>query len=121
MQNQENILLDFMKLLNWKRLLGPTWFNVPAQAGPPKVVFQDHVQVAFEDLQGGDSAASGQPVPLHSKNVLSDVQRESLVFQFVPIASCPGIVHHWGEGKDHFSCPCYGWVHVPEGYEIGEE
>lgn len=55
MQNKENILLDFMELLNWKRLLEPAWPNVPAQAALPKVVFQDHVQVAFEDLQRGDS------------------------------------------------------------------
>jgi len=37
---------------------------------------------------------SGQPVPVpchpHNKEVLPDVQREPPVFQFMPVASCPG-------------------------------
>ena len=32
----------------------------------PELLAQDHVQTAFEDLQGGDSTASGQLVPVFS-------------------------------------------------------
>lgn len=67
-------------------------------------VYLDHavldcVQSAFEDLQGGKlHNLSGKPVSVfhhpHSIEVLLDVQKEPPVFQFVPIASCPGTEHH---------------------------
>ena len=44
---------------------------------------------------------SGQSVPVlrhpHSEKVLTNVQSEPPVFQFVPLASCPGTGHHWEE------------------------
>ena len=51
-----------------------------------KPVVQDHVQMAFEYLQGGRlHNLSGQPVPglsqPQSKKVFPDVQREPPVFQ----------------------------------------
>lgn len=56
------------------------------------------VQVSFGDLQGEDSTACGQPVPmlghLHSQKAFSDIRREPPVFQFVPPASCPLTGHH---------------------------
>ena len=56
--------------------------------GHPEEVVQDHVQVAFEDLQEGRlHHLSGQPVPVlchpHSKEVLPDVQTEPLMLQLV--------------------------------------
>jgi len=60
---------------------------------------QDHVQIAFEYLQELRlHNISGQLVPVldypHSEKLFSDVQREPLVFRFVPVASgrVPG--HH---------------------------
>ena len=55
-------------------------------------VASDHVQIAFEYLQGWRlHNLSGQPVPVlghpHSKKVFPDVQREPPVLQFVPTAS----------------------------------
>ncbi|KAK4806816.1 hypothetical protein QYF61_005612 [Mycteria americana] len=57
-------------------------------------VAQDHVQTAFEYLQGGRlHNLSGQPFPVlshpHSQKVFPDVQTEPPVFHFVPTASCP--------------------------------
>lgn len=61
------------------------------------LIQQEHpeqVQVASEDLQGGDSTASGQPVRVlqhpHSTGVLPGVQREFPLFHFEPVPSCPG-------------------------------
>jgi len=61
-------------------------------------VAQDHIQMAFEYLQGWKlHNPLGQPVPVFSnprrKKVFPDVQREPAVFQFVPIASGPGPGH----------------------------
>lgn len=54
---------------------------------------QAYVQVTLEDLQGGGSTASGQPVPvlhcLHNTEVLPGFLKEPAVLQFVPTASCP--------------------------------
>lgn len=55
-------------------------------------VAQDHVQLAFEDLQGARlHRFSGKPVSMlhhpHSK-VFPDTQRERPVFEFDPIVSC---------------------------------
>ena len=62
---------------------------------------QAHVQVAFEDLQVGDSTSSGQPVAVlhhpHSTELLPGVPRVLPVLHFVSIASCPVTVHHWTE------------------------
>jgi len=59
----------------------------------PEQGAQDHVQVAFGDVQGGDPTASGQPMPmlclLHSTEVLPDVQGENPVLQLLPTTSCP--------------------------------
>lgn len=59
---------------------------------------QNHIQAASGDLQGGDTTAPGQTVPvlchLYSTELLSDVQRELPVCQLVPIASCSGAGHH---------------------------
>jgi len=62
-------------------------------------VAQDHVQMAFECLQGWRFLnLPRQPVPvlsqLHSEKVLPNVQTGPLVFQFVTIASCPATAHH---------------------------
>ena len=62
---------------------------------------QAHIQAAFEDLQGGDSIASGQPMQavqhLCTEKIFADAQGKPPVCQFVSIASCPGIGHHWKE------------------------
>ena len=60
---------------------------------------QDHVQVAFEYLQGWRiHSLPGQPVPVlghsYSKKVFPNAQREPLVFQFVPTASGPVTGQH---------------------------
>uniref|UniRef100_A0A8B9Q2H3 D-aminoacyl-tRNA deacylase 1 n=2 Tax=Apteryx owenii TaxID=8824 RepID=A0A8B9Q2H3_APTOW len=62
-------------------------------------IAQDHVQVAFENLQRRRLRnLSGQPVPMlchpHSEKVFSHVQMELSVFQFVPVASCAVAGHH---------------------------
>lgn len=65
---------------------------------------QDHVQTAFQYLQGGrQHHLSGQH---HSKEEFVDVQREPHMFQFVPIVSCPVTEHHCREpGSIHFVPP----------------
>lgn len=70
----------------------------PSPTQKPKAAAQDHVQVAFEDLQGGRlHNHSGQTVPVlchsHSKEVLPDLQTGP-VFQFVPTAPCPVTGQH---------------------------
>jgi len=66
----------------------------------PEQGVQRHIQVALEDLQGGDPTASLQPVPvlrhLHSTAVLLVVRR-NLLCASVTIASCPGTGHHRAE------------------------
>jgi len=62
-------------------------------------VSQDHVQLAFEHLQGWRlDNLSGQPVLVlghpHSEKVFPDVQREPSVFQLVPVASCAVTAYH---------------------------
>lgn len=62
-------------------------------------VAQDHVQMAFEYLQGWRlDNFSGQPVPVlghpYSEKVFPDVQTEPPVFQSVPITSGPVTGHH---------------------------
>jgi len=62
-------------------------------------VARDHVQVAFEYLQGWRlHSLSLQPVPVlghpHMDKVFPDVQREPPVFQFLPMASGPVTGHH---------------------------
>jgi len=64
----------------------------------PEQAAQDHVQMAFQYLQGRKHhSLYGQPVPLirhhHIRKVFSDVQREPPVFQFVPVASDPVTEH----------------------------
>ena len=72
------------------------------QQGHLEPLSQDHVQMAFEYLQGQRlHNLSGQPVPElshpHSEKAFPDVRRESSVFQFVLIASGPVTGHHWIE------------------------
>ena len=67
--------------------------------GHLELVAQDHVQMAFKYLQVWRlDSLPGQPVPvlthLHSERGLPDVERESPVFQFVPVASGPVTGHH---------------------------
>ena len=61
------------------------------QQGCPEQGAQAHVQAALAYSQGGDPTASGHPVPVlphpHSTAVLSGIQRELLMLQFVPSAS----------------------------------
>ena len=88
---------DSQNCCGWKGLLEVTWSNRLLKH--LELLTQDHVQAAFEDLQGGiPNNLSGQPVPVlhhpHSTEVIPDVQREPLVFQSVTIASCPGNGHH---------------------------
>ena len=59
----------------------------------------DHVKAAFEYHQGQRLYnVSGQSMPVlsnqRSEEVFPDVQKEPLVFQFVPTASCLVTVHH---------------------------
>ena len=73
-------------------------------------ISQDHVQMAFEYLQGWrHHNFFGQPLPVlghpHSSTVFPDVQKEPLVFQFVPVASCRLIGHHWKEPGSIFFAP----------------
>ena len=63
--------------------------HTPAQARP---LAQDHVQMAFEYLQGRRlHNHPEQPAPVlrhpHTKKAFPDGQREPPVLQFVPIAS----------------------------------
>jgi len=66
-------------------------------------------QVCFEYLQRWTfHSFSGQLVPEnrhHSETVFSYVQTEFLVYQFVPIASCPVAGHHWEEAGSVFFTP----------------
>jgi len=60
--------------------------------GQPELIAQNLVQMTFEYLQGGrDHNVSGQAVSVlchpHSESVFPDVQRQSSVFQCMPIAS----------------------------------
>jgi len=88
--------------------------------GHLKPVAQDHVQMAFEYLQGWRlHNISGQPVPVlghpHSEKVFPDVQRQPPVFQFVPVASCLVTRHHWKEsGSVLFALSLQVCIHVDE-------
>jgi len=62
-------------------------------------VAQDHVQTAFENLQGRRLRnLPGQPMPVfsysHRENMFSDVLREPPVIHSIPIASGPVTGHH---------------------------
>lgn len=72
-----------------------------------ETIAQNHVQMAFGYLQRAWlhnlSVQTAQVLShLHSKEGLPDVEREHLVFQFVPIASCPGTRHNWRECSSVF-------------------
>lgn len=57
---------------------------------------QEHIKTAFEGLQGGETQLSVWKtliVTHTAKKCFLDVQRESSVFQFVHITSCPGYRH----------------------------
>jgi len=81
-------------------------------------VAQDHVQTAFQYLQGERlHNLSGQPVPglshPRSKEVLPDVQRNLPVPQFVPTASCTVAKHHWKDlGSVLFALSCQVFIHI---------
>ncbi|XP_068788224.1 uncharacterized protein [Struthio camelus] len=76
--------------------------------------------MAFEYLQGRRlHYLSGQPVPMlchpHSEEVLSQVQVELPVVQFLPIASCPVAGHHGEEaGLILLTLPLQILIHVDE-------
>ena len=57
--------------------------------GHPEHSAQDHIQAAFEDLCGGDSAAFGQPVPVlchvHSEEILLAFKWKLLCFILCPL------------------------------------
>jgi len=76
---------------------------------------QDHIQTAFEYLQG-IHYLTGQPVPLlnhpHSKKVFPDVQRESPAFQLVPIASCSVTANHWKEPGSILFAPSFRYLYT---------
>ena len=76
--------------------------TLPLKQGHLQPVVQDHVQRAFNYLQGWRlHNLSGHPVPvlghLHSEKGFLDIQREPPVFQFLLIASGPVTGHHWKE------------------------
>lgn len=58
-----------------------------------------------EELHGGDTASVPVLSHMHSTEVLPDVAREYLVFQFDPFASCPAIGHHYPEPNSLFCMP----------------
>jgi len=71
-----------------------------------ELVAQDHVQVAFQYVQGESlHDLPGQPVTLKGKKVFPDVQREPPVFLFVPTAAGPVTGHHWKEPGSVFFAP----------------
>ena len=88
----------------WLRLTGTSGgrlvYHLPLlKQGLLQLVAQEHVQMAFEHLQGWRlHNLSGQPVPVlghpHSEKVFPDAQREPPVFQCVPIVSGPVTGHH---------------------------
>lgn len=81
------VILLFFKLAvtesqngcGWNALL---YVNPLLKQGHLQLFIQDHTQVAFEELQGGDPTTSRQPVPvlhhLHSNKVIPGVQRNLL-------------------------------------------
>jgi len=75
-------------------------------------VAQDHVQTAFEYLQGWRlHNLSGQPVPQprhpHSEKVFPDVQTEPSAFQLLPIASGPVPRHDQDEPGSVLFAPSF--------------
>lgn len=70
---------------NWKGPLEVIWSNIPAQVAPPKVSHFEYLQkLALYIL------ATWTMFGHHcSEKVSSDVQKESPVFHFVPLASGP--------------------------------
>lgn len=83
------------------------WFSLKGTSGVQHLLLkqeqlqlltQTHVQMAFEDRQGCrlyHLAAQAVPVLCHlqSEELLPGVQRESPMFLFVPVASCPFTGH----------------------------
>lgn len=73
-------------------------------------VAKDHIQMAFEYLQCVRlHNVPGQPVPVlslpHWEKVVSDVQRETPVFQFVSFSPGPITGYHWKEPGYHWKEP----------------
>lgn len=82
------------------RSSGPTPFSSRAAQG--------HVQMAFQYLWGWRlHDSSGQPVPVlshpHSEKAFPYAEKETPVFQFVPIASGPVTGHCWKNLDSIFS------------------
>lgn len=75
----------------------------PVKQGSPKQVLERCAQIAFEYLQRErlHSSLSRQCVPVlghaHSKEILTHVQVEFLLHQFLSIASCPIVGQHQPE------------------------
>lgn len=94
----QQVLTDFHRMLEAGWYLRVHLAQPFFQQGHQVQGAQDHVQAVSGDLQGGDTTAPEQPVPvlchLHSTELLPDVQRELPVCQLVPITSCPGAGHH---------------------------
>jgi len=83
----------------WKGLLEIILSNLLAQAVLPRMVAQDHVQMAFKYLEGWRcqnplANLCQRLVTLTVKKVFPDVQRDPPVFQCVPTGSCPVTGHH---------------------------
>jgi len=119
---------------DWSRLAGTSGGHLgqpSAQAGPPRAVAQDHVQMAFHYLQGWRlHTLPVQPLPVLdnpcSQMVLTCVQKKFPVFQFVPIALYCITGHHWKEsGALIFILSCQIFIHIdkipPEPYHLQAE
>jgi len=85
----ENMHADTQDGWGWQGPLGPSG-PTPAPAGTPGAGAQSHIQAVSEDLQGGNSTASGQSVPalhhLHSE-IFPHILTELTAFQFTAPAS----------------------------------
>lgn len=86
------IMKHFHRVTEWLKLAGSTgsiWSTI-APAGAPRAGAQSHIQAVSEDLQGGNSTASGQSVPalhhLHSE-IFPHILTELTAFQFTAPAS----------------------------------
>lgn len=94
----------------WKGSLEVILSKPPTQAGSPRVVFQDHVHMAFEHLWGRKfHYLSRWPVTVLSQprsiKLFPDVQRAQSHMQSVPIASGPVTGHHWEVSVSTFFAP----------------
>jgi len=89
------------------------WVQPLLKQGHPQQGDQDHVQAAFSPGRRPHNF-HGQPVPVlchpHSTEVLSEGQRQSPVFQFVPVSPWPGTGHHCKECSSVFFAPPFRYL-----------